>query len=970
MSDNPAKTNNGGKGPEPDDVSSRVDKVMQEQQLLAVEQAEAETEQQKKRQRAELADHRTRLLKAVQVEAPDLAAPLFEKLSALAHENHEFAPREVVDLLKAHKARFKDEPDFFDLGIAQRADLLDRVGFYRGVVIDHSLSNPVEVGFRDVLMRPDDAPLESQRLLPARLFYRKPNFSGYFENYYTTSETMFQTQKNGVTNLTFSLGVAAGGLSNSGSLGLSFSSYGRQEESGGFTGKMVYTTANFYLPKIELSFDDTMACASHAFLSACEHAVFDPDKERSWQTKFRDLKKVLDAFGHFIPLQTLVGGRLFATEKKLFEGNEKASDFTDRFGGKVKASLSTVYVDAEASAGYENSKQEAAKQKNSSETQTMTFNAIGGEGTVVQDAAAWSESLYDYRRWANVQRENLIPTLQVLPEDVEHLCWEVLREYGRTRTKQDLLHEDKAYFLFYGRYGDEVGSKAREVYFSILNNAYDAAVAVKTVSPSEGEDAILTKPETVGSQLWRMTENGQLVLRATDRKTLHGTSNEIYFALTVDLPATPDKPLKDEYPVILCQMNQDSAQMWDYPGSGELNCRALGRDYVLNAQSADKLALKKRTVASRLSHLWYLAECPPEAEESLKEAVPEKGDESWIQIVSDFGGGVLSVSHAEAYAEDSSKHADEYEVVVQPDIGGEHQFWRRDKFGRYVSALGFRKGGRNRELILSADDKSRRVLVTAFAPELAQKWDYGVEGTLSPRTGGLSGEFMASCAWDKTDKNARGSALIFGHGSTRRPQSWLIKDVPSQSVSKNNYHLSSRRDKSEVCNIHYIDETELLVNGRLGGLEFFINKKNGWAEEYVLRMKVFSYTREDELQEARPPEEINGDSLTPLYKDQRKVYVSPALLYLPESDIFSVRLDCSNITDSVRMLRLMYRLQKGGTWYSFRENPAPQGNGFLRSNELNIALYQTLSGVDKRIIAIGIDFDPQDQKITPKILQA
>lgn len=968
MSDNSIDTSH-SEGRDSDNVSSRVDKVMQEQQLLAVTQAEAETEQQKKRQRAELADHRTRLLKAVQVEAPDLAAPLFEKLSALAHDNHEFAPREVVDLLKSHKARFKDEPDFFDLGIAQRADLLDRVGFYRGVVIDHSLSNPVEVGFRDVLMRPDDAPAESQRLLPARLFYRKPNFSGYFENYYTTSETMFQTQKNGVTNLTFSLGIAAGGLSNSGSLGLSFSSYGRQEESGGFTGKMVFTTANFFLPKIELSFDDTTACASHAFLSACEHAVADPEKKRTWQTKFRDLKKVLDAFGHFIPLQTLVGGRLFATEKKLFEGSEKASDFTDRFGGKVKASLSTVYADAEASAGYENSKQEAAKQKNSSETQTMTFNAIGGEGTVVQDAAAWSESLYDYRRWANVQRENLIPTLQVLPKDVSDLCWEVLKEYGRTRTKQDLLHEDKAYFLFYGMYGDEVGSKAREVYFSILNNAYDAAVAVKTVTPSEGEDAILTKPETVDSQLWRMTENGQLVLRATDRKTLHGNSSEIYFALTADLPAAPDKPLKDEYPVILCQLNKDSAQIWDYPGSGELTCRALGKDYILNAQTADSLTLKKRALASRLSHLWYLAECPPEAEELLKATVPENGDEQWIQIASDFNGDVLSVSLAESYADENSKHADEYEVVVQPDIGGEHQFWRRDKFGRYVSALGFRQGGGNRELILSADDKSRRILAAPYVPELAQKWDHGVDGKLSPRTGGLIGEFLACCAWDKTDKNARGSALIFGNGSNRRPQSWLIKDATSRYIRKNSYSLSSRRDENEVCNIHYIDETELMVEGRLGGLEFFINRKPGWADEYVLRMKASSYSSEEKLHETRPPEEVNTDSLTPLYKDQRQVYVSPALLYLPETGIFSVRLDCSNITDSVRMLRLMYRLQKDGPWHIFRENAAPQGNGFLRSNELDIALYQTLSGADKKIIAIGIDFDPQGQKITPKILQ-
>ena len=166
-------------GPESyDDISSRFDKVLRDQELMAVTQAEAETEQQKKRQRAELADHRTGLLKAVKVEVPDLAAPLFEKLSALADENHEFAPREVVDLLRAHKTRFKDEPDFFDLGIAQREDLLDRVGFYRGVVIDHSLSNPVEAGFRDVLMRADArdegaGPEDVPSVRPAHLLYRK-----------------------------------------------------------------------------------------------------------------------------------------------------------------------------------------------------------------------------------------------------------------------------------------------------------------------------------------------------------------------------------------------------------------------------------------------------------------------------------------------------------------------------------------------------------------------------------------------------------------------------------------------------------------------------------------------------------------------------------------------------------------------------------------------------------------------------
>jgi len=966
-------------------IDERVGKVMKEQELMAVTQAEDETEQQKKRQRAELADHRTKLLKAVKVEAPDLAAPLFEKLSALAYENHEFAPREVVDLLKAHKARFKDEPDFFDLGIAQRADLLDRVGFYRGVVIDHSLSNPVEVGFRDVLMKPDDpqpSPEEDKEdikskegkappaLQPAQLFYRKPNFSGYFENNYTTSETVFQTQKNGVTNLTFSLGIAVGGLRNSASLGLSYSNYSKQEESAGFVGKTVFTTANFFLPKIELSFDDTKVCASRAFYEACQSATgsFDPEKNETFELAFHRLKKVLDGFGHFIPLQTLVGGRLFATEKKRFEGNEKATDFTDRFGGKIKASLSTVYIDGELSGGYENSKQEAMKQKNSSETQNMTFNAVGGEGTVVQDAAAWAESLYDYRRWANVQRENLIPTLDLLPDDISTRCWSVLEKYSLARTKQALLHEDKAYFLFYGKYGDKVGSKAREVYFSIINNAYDAAVTVKTDPPSQGEKAILTRPETVSTQLWRLTENGQLVLRATGQKTLHGNSSEIFYALTAELPPGADASPQDEYPVSLSQLSKDSTQMWDCPGSGELICRALGSDYVLDALSARSLMLKKRSNAGRLSHLWYLAECSESAEASLYRAPVDGLKEVWVQLVSNTNGGVLSAS-LEEDPRNRQAAQDVFEVAVQPDIGGQHQYWRRDESGRFISALSVNAVNNANELLLSVDDRSGRVIASPSRPELAQKWDAGVDGTLSPRTGAFKDEFLTCHDWGKGDAGARGCALELSKENASRPQKWIIKNTAVQADDMKDYETASVRAKSEVCDIHHIDETELVIDGSLTGLEFFIQKKSDYSREYVLRLKISCHDKTGNTHDVSPPSAIMEKPLTPLYKDERRVYVSPSLLYLPAAGSYSIRLDCSNMTDSVRMLRLMYRAEKNGAWCSFRENIAPKGNFFIHSERLDVALSATAVKATENIVAVGLCFDINGNKIAPKVLR-
>lgn len=946
------------------DVERRVEKVMQQQELMAVEKAEDETQQQQKRQRAELADYRTKILKAVKTEAPDLAAPLFEKLNALSYENHEFASREVVDLLKAHKARFKDEPDFFDLGIAQREDLLDRIGFYRGIVVDHTLSNPVEVGFRDVLMRPEAGAAEhddsdAQILKAANVFSRKPNFSGYFENYYTTSEAIFQTQKNGVTNLNVSLSAAGGGLSNSFALGASLTSYGRQEESKGFVGKTVFTTANFYLPKIELSFDHTEVCASTAFRNACEKAVNDPDKKRSLETKFRQLKRVLDDFGHFVALQTLVGGRLFATEKKQFEGAEHSADFTDRFGAGVKASLSSVMVDAEAGVRYEKSTQEAEKNKNASEMQTMTFNAVGGEGTVVQDAAAWAESLYDYRRWATVQRENLIPSIRLLPEPLAGQCWQLLARFCQNRTKPALLHEENAWFLFCGEYGEKAGKKARDVFFSIQNYAHDAAITANTISPSEGEHAVLIKPETVSSQLWRMTENGEIVLRATNRKTTHGKTSDILFALTAEVPAGSGSPTEDQYAVTLRQLNKDVTQTWDYPGSGELICRALGPDYVLDAITAEELVLRKRTAAGRQSRLWYLAEVPSSVEKKLK----VRQEDQWVQIFTQKEDAVLSVVNAEQWDEINGNAP--YQVVAQPNIGGLHQIWRKEESGRFVSALQIKMNSSAQPLLLSSLNDSDRLIASPFKPYLAHKWSVTAAGKLTPKTGAYADKTVM--LFRPQEYSASGGVLILSNSESKADQQLIIRAVSDPYEKPKTFMVSSHRETEEKCPIHYVEETPLRVTGAITGIELFLNHTQNSSKEYALRLRVFCAgegNKEDIVHHGGYPSE----NLSPLRVDKRKTYIDPRFLYLPSKPIFSLKLDASDVSNSARVLTLKYQLEKDGQWYGFAENDAPYGQNALTPEDLIVSMVPTRVDAGFTLKAIGIDFASANQAIAPKIL--
>lgn len=949
-----------------DDVSSRVDRVMKEQELIAVEHAEAETEQQKKRQRAELADHRSKLLKAVRVEAPDLATPLFEKLTTLASENHEFAPREVVDLLKAHKARFKDEPDFFDLGIAQREDLLDRVGFYRGIVIDHSLSNPVESGFRDVLMRGDDSPLspaaglDKGNLKKARLLYRKPNFSGYFENYYTTSETVYQAQKNGLTNLSVSLGVAGGKFGNSVALGASLSKYGSQEESSSFVGKKVYTTANFFLPKIELSFENNEACASLAFCEACNQAVnvIKSDTE----DKFRRLQRVLNDFGHFVPLQTLVGGRLFATEKKLFQSSESSSDFTNRFGLKVKASLSTVYADAEISGGFENSSQEAIRKKETSEMQTMTFNAIGGEGTVVQDAAAWAESLYDYRRWASVQRENLVPSINLLPEELRNNCWQVLKDFCEARSKREILNKHKASFLFYGEYGEEVGWRAREVYFSIENRAYNGAVTARTVPPSESGKIVLLQPQSISSQLWSLSEHGHLILRSTDRRTAHGLKSVVSFTLTVDYTPEAGGPSRDDYPVMLCQLSKDreKLQLWDAPGSGELICRALGPDYVLFASDNKTLCMKKRGLAGALNHLWYFDEVPACIESDLRDYI---GDE-WVQIWTEERDAVLSISNAEHLATIDSD--EQYHVVAQPDIGGLHQFWRRESSGRITSLL---KDVSGNALILTANDKTDRLVASKYLSEMHQKWTINSDKTISPNTGQQKEKVLTVYRFRDTLHFDRGAVVNLKNDASLDSQHWILEPTGLPSASALPFRHHSYSNSTSLNDVSYVDENEVDIVGELKGIQFYTELNS--EKRCVLRLKaICAVTENGEEKEITVTSVLGKIPLTPLIRssEDRKTYIEQNLVYLPHHSPCSISLNASNSGNRERFLKILIKAEEKGKWLSYWDNTYPQKQVHLESSSLRV----TTSGVKinngEKLVALGIGFEPDGQVLIPRLL--
>ncbi|MBC8982358.1 ricin-type beta-trefoil lectin domain protein [Pseudomonas lurida] len=939
----------------PEEIHERIDRVMLKKHALDMRRAEKETEDEAAGFDKENRDRRTQLLKAVTATTPDLRARLFEKMEALEYEGHEFTSQEKTELLKAQSAALKDAQDFFDLTLAQRDDLFDRVGFYRGIIIDHSLTTPIDVSFREVLRRPDfnSSAQDESELSAATVLYRKPVFSGYFENYFTFSEAIHQTQKSGVTNLSFSLSAAAGGLVASAGLGVA-AAYGKQEQSNtGSIGKTSYTTANFFLPRIELSFDEFTPCASQGFYEKCQRAMADG----SDQEKFKALKKVLDYYGHFVSTRTLVGGRLFATQSKVFDGKEDKSSLTERFALQVQASLSAPKVDVELKVGAETATQVDSKKKSSSESQSSSFHAVGGEGIVVQDAARWAESLYDYKRWAAVQRENLIPSIDVLPEALADDCWDMLKRYAKARTKRSLLYEDNAWFLFYGAYGETVGCLASDVYFTINNRNNDALLSLASDVEVEGTAIVWKKVNGAPdrSQLWRMTEDGHLVSLVTRPMGAWGARREAQFAVTPEKYADG----QDVYSLVAHQLGSADNQAWEYAGSGEITNKGVGRGHALLASTENKVSLEIRSEESRSDRLWQLEEAPLFLVETLSKEAASGASVSWFKLRLAEGRLVLSINGAEGL--ESLPSTSQNTVIAQPDINGIHQMWCMDSKGRLISAVKAQDSSNLIDLFLSANVKTKALVVSPESEALAQRWTLRNDQLITSNHAALANNLVIALAQDANDATG-GNPLVMRAKSESSKQKWdriSIGQTPGYTPYKQ--ILASAEKSDEWAKM--IDRQELVISGKIVSLNFKLTKRGKiWSinEGYSIQLSA-TVVKDSKGVVVRTHPDPKDDCVLEIASEP-VIGVDTQFLYLPDEPIHSIKLD---VKPNSRQLCFQYKLKPDSEWV-YTADDVMVGTPQLHVSSTSLSKVESLNG--QSLLAVGLHFDSSKNLLAPKAI--
>jgi hypothetical protein len=409
--------------------------------------------------------------------------------------------------------------DFFGMTIAEQELLYDRVGLFKGMVVDHTKETPLDQSFRNVVKFLKDKENDCADSNPVKVFYKKPKLSACFESSFSLEESQAKVQEAGIFNMGLGLSVDHSALRNSFAMraGYAYSNEKLKEKS--VYKKQIDITSNYFLPKIELSFDYLKPCASNDFIKAVEHIFTLPIEQQ-----FDRLLEILKTFGHFIPTSLTIGGRLFSTETKKIETTSSTENQLSEHAAEFKMAISTWTTEIGVEGKMNTQTSTKTEEQKKSEAHRLKMRAMGGEGAYINDLEKWIQSLAKYTNWALVKFDNLVPSISILPKDLFEKCDLLLTTIvSKPEVTIESLQEQNAHFLFYTGYYEKYGryAKQRFVFLKATNTGNNVLTVIQKEKGNDVE--VQLKPFSgTNEQQWWLSPDGKIVSKNTVDE------NEIY----------------------------------------------------------------------------------------------------------------------------------------------------------------------------------------------------------------------------------------------------------------------------------------------------------------------------------------------------------------------------------------------------------------------------------------------------------
>jgi hypothetical protein len=202
----------------------------------------------------------------------------------------------------------------------------------------------------------------------------------------------------------------------------------------------VHFAATQIIPKARLVFDAKDITLADSFVEQVKDIC---KSTKPWLGKAEELLSHLEKYGHFVPMDRYLGGRISLLQVTQLSDSSTFESVRHTFGLAADARFKVRSVPGEVGGGTDlgiwNTKDEAVI----AQAKTLDMELKGGNEDLASSNPTilgnkWINSLGSYKGWRTIGFEELVPIIDFLPGDLRKECENLLRQYF----VRNLVHAD------------------------------------------------------------------------------------------------------------------------------------------------------------------------------------------------------------------------------------------------------------------------------------------------------------------------------------------------------------------------------------------------------------------------------------------------------------------------------------------------------------------------------------------------
>ena len=176
----------------------------------------------------------------------------------------------------------------------------------------------------------------------------------------------------------------------------------------------MYGYAETIVPKLELRLSDSIRAHLAPDLSTSLKALSD----KSSFDDYDKLKQLFEAWGAYIPLEFVIGGKLYTSERQTVTDKAQQSKVELSLRAAVKGPFLAVSASISANSTESSKESEQAK--------SALLQATGGDPGLVSELSKWTASLGPFATWRTCRLSRLVPIYQFADEGAQAKIFRIL----------------------------------------------------------------------------------------------------------------------------------------------------------------------------------------------------------------------------------------------------------------------------------------------------------------------------------------------------------------------------------------------------------------------------------------------------------------------------------------------------------------------------------------------------------------